>query len=87
MPDRYGENDNGEPLADWERELINAAETARCDLCDDDGMRGMYVCDHVDHASAARRGMDMIRAVMGWKSYCQRCGAPHADDCKRPENT
>lgn len=55
-----------EPLADWERELINATETARCDLCDDDGMRGMYVCDHIDHASAAKRGMDMIRRAMGW---------------------
>lgn len=65
MPDRYGDD---EPLADWERELINAGEIARCELCDDDGMRGMLVCDHIDHAAAAKRGMDMIRRAMGWTS-------------------
>lgn len=77
MPDRYGDHDD---------------ETARCDLCDDDGMRGMYVCDHVDYASASRRGMDMIRRAMGWDQrnvhpYCNRCGIPHAaGNCKRPES-
>lgn len=86
MPDRYGERD--EPLADWERELIRESETARCDLCDDDGMRGMYACDHVDHAGAAQRGMTVIRSIMGWDPYCNRCGIPHAaGKCKRPEDT
>ena len=84
MPDRYGEHE--EPLADWERELINSHAITRCDLCDDDGMRGIYRCDHVDHASAAQRGMAMIRAAMGWHPYCNRCGIPHAaGDCKRQE--
>lgn len=44
----------------------DATETARCDLCDDNGMRGMHLCDHIDHAAAAKRGMDTIRRAMGW---------------------
>jgi len=48
------------------RAAAMAAIPARCDLCDDHGMRGMYVCDHIDHASVAKRGMDMIRRAMGW---------------------
>ena len=39
-----------------------------CELCDEHGYRGSSVCDHIDHSIAARRGMDMIRAAMGWKS-------------------
>ena len=86
MPDRYGERD--EALADWERELIHATETARCNLCDENGMRGMYACDHIDYSAAAKRGMDMIRDAMGWHPYCNRCGIPHAaGNCKRPEDT
>jgi hypothetical protein len=84
MPDRYGEN--SEPLADWERELLHANAIANCDLCDDKGMRGMFLCDHVDRAEIYKRGMEMVRAAMGWKSYCQRCGIPHAGNCKREEN-
>ena len=39
-----------------------------CQLCDVDGYRGSAVCDHIDHAEAAKRGMAMVRAAMGWKS-------------------
>ena len=39
-------------------------DIAECELCDDHGKRGMFVCDHVDYAAAARRGMDMIRAAL-----------------------
>jgi len=56
MPDRYGENAQHE-----------AEQIAYCELCDDHGYRGHRVCDHYDHAAAARRGMDMIRQTMGWK--------------------
>lgn len=80
MPDRYG--DEPAELASRqeadrvEREakqrLARAAAQARydgirhCGLCDDDGYVGGMVCDHVDHAETARRGMAMIRATMGW---------------------
>lgn len=37
-----------------------------CVLCNADGYRGSAVCDHIDHAGAALRGMAMIRAAMGW---------------------
>jgi len=58
MPDRYGEN------ADYR----SAYAIAECGLCDDDGYRGGHPCDHIDHASAAARGMALIRAAMGWKN-------------------
>ena len=83
MPDRYGE----EPQA-----YDNPHDIADCDLCDDDGMRGMLRCDHIDHGAASKRGMDMIRAAMGWgqlanQPYCNRCGIPHAGNCKRKEDS
>lgn len=59
MPDRYGEDP---PPYDDPHDI------AHCGLCDDNGMRGMHRCDHIDHAAAAKRGMAMIRQTMGWKS-------------------
>lgn len=53
MPDRFGENPDH--------------EIANCPLCDDTGRRKGFDCDHIDHADAARRGMNMIRETMGWK--------------------
>lgn len=41
-----------------------ALAVANCGLCDDDGYRGMRVCDHVDHAPAAERGMAAVRAAL-----------------------
>lgn len=35
-----------------------------CGLCDDDGYRGNHVCDHQDHAGAAKRGIAKVRAAM-----------------------
>lgn len=38
---------------------------AECELCDDDGIRGgMHVCDHVDYAAIAARGMAKVRAAL-----------------------
>lgn len=37
---------------------------AACGLCDDDGYRGMSVCDHTDYSGAAARGMAKARAVL-----------------------
>lgn len=42
---------------------------ANCGLCDDDGYRGNRVCHHIDHAAAARRGMALVRRVMGWNNH------------------
>lgn len=73
MPDRYG--DNTDPDAHEDRKAIlyaKAIAAARaiqdCELCNDDGYRGSMICDHIDHAQAAKRGMAMVRAAMGWKS-------------------
>lgn len=57
---------------DWIAERQNAAVINRlaaieaCTLCDTDGYRATHVCDHTDHRQSARRGMDQIRAEMGW---------------------
>ena len=49
-------------------EKIAAARAVQeCELCNSDGYRGSTVCDHIDHAQAAKRGMAMVRAAMGWK--------------------
>ena len=43
---------------------LRATAIVACGLCDDDGYRGNRVCDHVDHAAAAQRGMAKVRAAM-----------------------
>lgn len=65
MPDRYGTPDDDQP--DQPRlDTIDAQRLARarCTLCDDDGYRCGLVCDHIDHASAARRGMIAVSAAL-----------------------
>lgn len=37
---------------------------ADCTLCDADGYRGMNVCDHQDHAEAARKGRQACIAAL-----------------------
>lgn len=40
-----------------------------CHLCDDNGIRTTGIaktCDHIDHAAAAQRGMNLIRHTLGW---------------------
>jgi hypothetical protein len=44
--------------------FAKAQEIARCELCDDDGLRGMHVCNHVDYSGPARRGMALIREAL-----------------------
>lgn len=55
-------------LAERHAELELAARArANCDLCDADGYRRperTTVCDHVDHAAAARRGIAACRAAL-----------------------
>ena len=51
MPDRYGDN----------------PDCAACTLCDAQGQRDGFACDHVDHRGAANRGMALIRHAMGWE--------------------
>ena len=65
MPDRYGENPNNDP--DIAR-ITDPYLIDNCDLCDDNGYIGGSVCDHWDHAAAAKRGMKLIRESMGWQT-------------------
>lgn len=58
-----------EGIAQYEPDDIWAADVrahavAACSLCDDDGYRGMSVCDHTDHSGAAARGMAKAREVL-----------------------
>ena len=67
MPDRFG--DNPEPLDVPDREWASAHRAmliAHCELCDDEGRRGAILCDHVDRTETYARGMDLVRAKMGW---------------------
>lgn len=41
-----------------------AQERANCLLCDTAGYRNGLVCDHIDHAPAARRGIEACRAAL-----------------------
>jgi len=72
MPNRYG--DNPEPDTETTSRRRDAsphpnpqAAITNCQLCNEDGYRGSTVCDHTDHTAAATRGMNQIRAIMGWK--------------------
>lgn len=55
-------------LAERDAELELAAQhRAACRLCDPDGYRlpeRATVCDHIDHAPAARRGIAACRAAL-----------------------
>lgn len=72
MPDRYGDRpDNAvEPITPDRTDILAARRASAaiddCRLCDDNGDRAGFPCDHTDHTVAAKRGMDMIRATMGW---------------------
>jgi hypothetical protein len=43
---------------------LTADAVAACRLCDDAGYRGNRVCDHQDHTTAAKRGMELIRQAL-----------------------
>lgn len=67
MPNRYGEEpENDRDGRDYGTDYTTRLAINGCDLCDSDGYRGSMVCDHIDHRGAAKRGMDAIRAAMGW---------------------
>lgn len=61
MPDRYGDDPDVGRITDFR--AVDA-----CDLCDRNGYIGSTVCDHRDHAAAAKRGMSLIREAMGWQT-------------------
>jgi hypothetical protein len=39
-----------------------------CNLCNTEGQRDGFPCDHTNHKPAATRGMTEIRRIMGWKT-------------------
>lgn len=59
-------------IAEWHRDHdhdnpahLTAAAIAACTICDEDGYRPTrVVCDHIDHAPAARAGMAAVRAAL-----------------------
>jgi hypothetical protein len=65
MPDRYGDNDPIEPVPDdiWAAEA-RAMAIVNCDMCDDEGYRGVYVCDHIDHAAETEHGRALVKAEL-----------------------
>ncbi len=68
MPDSRGnETDTERRIRLYEAGIAAAKAIAHCALCDSEGYRGGQVCDHEDHTEAAKRGMAMVRKVMGWK--------------------
>jgi len=44
--------------------FAKAQEIARCELCDDSGMRGARVCDHIDRSAIYQRGMQKVREIL-----------------------
>lgn len=71
MPDRYGDTDEPAPAPTFACQpgyvADHQAAIDDCQLCDRDGNRNGFPCDHIDHAIAARRGMDMIRDALARK--------------------
>ena len=51
-------------MPDPDDEPETSPEVRHCPLCDAKGYRGATVCDHIDHAPAARRGMIRVRAAL-----------------------
>lgn len=69
MPDRYGDPLDTEPAdLDAPDDLWAAEQRAQavvnCGMCDDDGYRGVYVCDHVDHSATSERGSALVREAL-----------------------
>lgn len=73
MPDRYNPREVERQQAQARAELaaerlakahLTRSAIANCQLCDADGYRGTNVCDHVDHAEAARKGRQACMAAL-----------------------
>ena len=66
MPDRYGDqpaNDEGDEFGPaYRRRAQDAID--ECGLCDSDGLRNGFPCDHVDYGAIAKRGIDAVRAAL-----------------------
>lgn len=67
MPDRYGELEDDERI-EQEHARSDPYAIAHCEFCNDAGMRGLYVCDHIDYAAIAKRGISRIRAILEAKN-------------------
>lgn len=44
-----------------------ALAIVNCGMCDDDGYRGGTVCDHIDRAAVAKRGMQLVKRALEGK--------------------
>jgi hypothetical protein len=43
---------------------LRAQAIVNCGLCDDEGYRGVYVCDHIDHAAETEHGRALVKAEL-----------------------
>jgi hypothetical protein len=62
MPDRFGEPQ------DLDGPTARALAIVACGLCDDNGYRGVVVCDHVDRRESNRRGVEKCRQALRKKT-------------------
>lgn len=46
---------------------VRAQAIANCGICDDDGYRGVVICDHVDRTEIAKRGAARCREALAAK--------------------
>lgn len=53
-----------DPEPDPDTAHLTPAAIAACPRCDDDGYRCATICDHQDHAAAARRGKALIDEIL-----------------------
>ena len=63
MRDRYGDEIDEDSVV----VVSDPWDIANCEFCDDDGMRGMIRCDHVDYAAIAKRGIAAVKAALEGK--------------------
>ena len=59
------DSDDYQPAEPEHQAYARAEAIAHCGLCDDDGMQGVWRCDHVtDFAAVAARHMPGVRAIL-----------------------
>lgn len=65
MADRHLDDEGRVILDALENDHAARAQAiVNCGMCNDDGYRGLTVCDHVDHEPAAKRGRELIQAEL-----------------------
>lgn len=62
------DSDDYAPLDAEQRSQADAYTIAHCEMCDENGIRGLHRCDHrTDFAATAARHMPRIREILAKK--------------------